>query len=267
MNQSVDEKSKDPSHPSRRHGPVVPGSLFESIAQAGTGRLALAVLLLTLAALALMPAMRGLASRVLVMPLLYLLWLLRILLDGIPQSFFWFLAVLFFIRTVKPSLSTGRRTVSPPSALESDQSGGRVTFWRNRLARMDAGHYSKWTIAQKLAKLTTEIFSHQGKVPSGEVRARLQRGEYDLPPKAAAFLELGLATQAPSAPSWWIRLRSLLERWRVGRVPPGKDRDLDALLRFLEEEMEVTHDLQDHRNRSCDEPDHRRSGESDRRQT
>jgi hypothetical protein len=239
-------KHADSQRPSQPRRPLTPDSLLEFIAQGGFRRRLLALLLLALAALALMAAVRGLALQVLVTPLMYILWMLSVLVDGIPQPLFWFLAVFLFVRIVYPSLFTGRRTIHPPEIAEVGPPEGRVALWLRRLTLARAGHYSKRGVARNMAKLTIDIFSYQGKITLGQVRARLQRGEYELPPEAIAYLQLGLVTQPPSAQSRWASLRSWLGGRRNRKVQPDTDLDLKCLLTFLENEMEVVHDIEDH---------------------
>lgn len=240
MKKSADAQSPPPPKP------LPPASLREFIAQGGARRRVLAILLLVLVALALMSLVRGLASQVLVAPLLYLLWLLHVLLDGIPQLFFWFLAVFLFIRIVYPSLFTGRPTLYPPEVVEGSPPEGRAAVWQRRLQLARAGHYSKWGMARNMALLAIDIFAYQDRITLGEVRARWQHGDYQLPPEAAAYLQLGMAGQPPSSPPWWVALRTWWSARGQRAAPPVFDVDLERLLTFLENEMEVVHDREDH---------------------
>ena len=224
----------------------MPGSLLEFVAQGGARRWTLAILLLALAALILMFWVRGLAFQVLVVPILYVLWVLRFLLDGLPQQFFWLLAVFFFIRIVFPSLFSARRTLHPSQLPEGGPPEGRVAVWLRRLTLARAGHYSKWGMARNMAKLTTDTLSYQSKITPGEVRERLQHGEYKLSPEAVAYLQSGMSAQPPSTHTQWARFWWRLGLRRKREVQPTLNVDLEQLLIFLENEMEVVHDIEDH---------------------
>lgn len=221
-------------------------SLVEFIVQGGPRRWTIAILLLVLAALALMSVVRGLAFQMLVVPILYFLWVLRLLLDGIPQPFFWAVAVFLFIRIVYPSLFSARRPIHASQIPEGGLPEGRVTFWLRRLTLARTGRYSKWGMARNMAKLATDVLSYQGKLTPGEVRERLQRGEYELSPEAAIYLQSGMSAQPPATQTWWARFWRRLGLRREPDVKPTLSVDLEQLLRFLENEMEVVHDIEDH---------------------
>ncbi len=221
-------------------------ALVEFVGQGGPRRWVIAILLLVLAALALMSVVRGLAFQMLVVPILYFLWVLRLLLDGIPQPFFWAVAVFLFIRIVYPSLFAARRIIHSAQILEGGPPEGRVIFWARRLTLARTGRYSKWGMARNMAKLATDVLSYQDKLTPGEVRERLQRGEYELSPEAAAYLQSGMSAQPPATQTRWARFWWRLG-WRRDRdVKPPLSVDLEQLLLFLENEMEVVHDIEDH---------------------
>lgn len=218
-------------------------SRLEYILQGGIRRWTIGILLLALAALALMPLVRGLAFQVLVVPILYFLWLLRLLLEGIPQLFFWVLAVLFFIRIVYPSLWSGKPFSPPRQILKCRPPDGRVAIWLRRLTLAGAGHYSKWSLASHMAMLATDTLSCRSRITPREARERLQNGGYNLSPEAAAYLQSGMLSRPLSRPTLWTRLLRLLGL-RQDRDGQPTLADLEPLLQFLEDEMEVGHDIE-----------------------
>ena len=233
--------SSQSSSPSWRT--LTTASLFKFIVHGGIRRWTIGILSLALAALALMPLVRGLAFQVLVVPILYFLWLLRLLLEGIPQLFFWVLAVVFFIRIVYPSLWSGKPSSPPRQILIGRPPEGRVAIWLRRLTLGGAGHYSKWALASHMAMLATNTLSYQSRITLREVRERLQNGEYNLSPEAAAYLQSGMLSRPLSRPTRWTRLLQRLGL-RKSRDRQPTLADLEPLLQFLEDEMEVGHDIE-----------------------
>lgn len=243
MSHSADNFTSPPERPRWK---LTSGSLLEFVARGGPRRWALAILLLALIALVLMFLVRGLAMKLLVLPILYILWLLRFLLEGIPQPFFWFLAIFFFIRIVYPSLFAAKRIIHPPQLPEGGPPEGRVTFWLRRLTLAGTGRYSKWGMARNMAKLATDVLSYEEKIMPGEVRERLQSGQYDLSPEIATYLRSGMSAQPPTSQSWWSRILSGLGIRQERDVQPTLNVDMEQLLIFLENKMEVVHDIENH---------------------
>lgn len=225
---------------------LTPGSLLEFVVRGGPRRWALAIVLLVFIALILMFLVRGLAMKLLVLPILYILWLLRFLLEGIPQPFFWFLAIFFFIRIVYPSLFGAKRIIHSPQLPEGGPPEGRVAFWLRRLTLAGTGQYSKWGMARNMAKLATDVLSYEDKITPGEVRERLQSGQYNLSPEIATYLRAGMSAQPPTSQSWWVRFLWGLGIRQNRDAQPTLNVDMGQLLIFLENEMEVVHDIENH---------------------
>jgi len=200
-------------------------------------RLLLLGLILLLAA-PLMLVLRDFAREAIVVPLLYVLWLGRLLFRSIPQPLLWslFLTLVLFVAV----RSLGKRGGSVGGMREAEaESPGRVRVWARRIQLAARGDYSRWRLAHYLRKLILDVLGHRERLTPEQLKRRLGTGEVHAPPAVQAYLRAGLMPM-PSGPIGLLsRLR---QRLRLRARPSPLDPDLESAVQFLENQLEVPHD-------------------------
>jgi hypothetical protein len=194
--------------------------------------------LILLLAVPLMIVLRDFAREAIVVPLLYVLWLGRLLFRSIPQPLLWslFLTLVLFVAV----RSLGGREGPARGTRETEaEYPGRVWVWTRRVQLAARGDYSRWRLAHYLRKLTLDVLAHRERLTPEQLKRRLGTGEVVAPPAVQAYLRAGLMSM-PSGPIGLLsRLRQQL-RSRA-RISP-LDADLESAVQFLEDQLEVSHD-------------------------
>ncbi len=199
-----------------------------------TGKLWL--LLLALALLLTIPLVltfRDLVRAVIVIPLLYIVWLGRLVYLSIPQPLLWaiFLALALFIMV--RSLHA-RAQLQQPSRPAEPAHVGRITVWARRLDRMTRGDYFRWCVARDLGQLGLELLAYCERLSPGRHDVRREIEKLEAPPEIHAFLRAGLLL--PSS-----RPISLLSRlapwWRPNAPVSPLDLDPERVVQFLETQV------------------------------
>lgn len=129
----------------------------------------------------------------LLVPLYYLYWIGRRLLEAIPQAAVW--AVFLFVALL---LATGSLVRRPAAAKIPRRSTPprqeRIESWTKLLGQADQEIYYKWQLAQQMQELTLDALAHQERLPVQTLRQRLSRGQLDLPPDIEAYLQASLTS-------------------------------------------------------------------------
>jgi hypothetical protein len=168
-------------------------------------------------------------QRVVVTPLAYLWWLLKLAFTAISQLLWWILLLAFLIVIVITSLvswiSIGKKSEEPAKPAQ-----GNMEILAGWITKASEGNYYKWMIANSLAKLWGEIPGHV------ENRGRPAHSEGSnsigcQPPDAVQrYLKAGLGesfVDYPLPPFPFMRKQ----------VTPF-DLDVNEVVEFLESQME-----------------------------
>jgi len=165
-------------------------------------RLLASVGILLIAALLAFP-LREVVYLLVVIPLAYLGWILKLFYLSVSQGIWWILVVaiiLFMIgRSLLPDIQFGRKSISYQKTER-----GNVEALAVALAKRSRGIYFRWLVANRLGKLAYQILllREQGKPRS--VFAPLTAAGWDATPEIQEYLEKGLRgsfAEFPN-PSW-----------------------------------------------------------------
>lgn len=194
----------------------------------------LPVILSVLVTIAVTFLLKDIVRQFIVKPLLILFWLI----GGLPQSVPWyfFLGVVFFFAIT--SLSKWKISVSSNQEYEVG-SPGQLEAAAAMVKRAHRGRYPKERLARHLGELTLEIIAHRERQPLTAVKKRLNSGELDLPPDIMAYIQSGLIW------NWSDAVQKI--KSGQGSKTPASPLDLDPVrvVEFLENQLEVRHDVQD----------------------
>jgi hypothetical protein len=188
----------------------------------------LILLLLGLLALIVSGALR----EVIVIPLLALLWLVRLAYESIPQVVLWFGFLAIAVLAAWKSLAT------PPAELPTlrvvPAVPTPVASWAGMFQRAANDRYARWLLAQRLGQFALELLASQDQEQTRGVWHYLQDESRDIPPAVRAFLQAGTRMYQPLPAIW--------RRWwpwgaRVEARADPLDLDLTEVVRFLDEHL------------------------------
>jgi hypothetical protein len=194
-------------------------------------RLALLALSLLLLGLLLL-IISGAVREVVVIPLLYLLWLMRVLVEMLPQVVLWvgFLAIL--------ALVAWKSLAVPPAAPLLRQSAPTVrtpvAAWARMFQSAANERYARWQLAQRLGKLGLELLASRDQPARQGVWQYLHDEALDMPPEVRAYLLEGTQMYHPLATFW--------QRWWPWGIRPRPqtdplDLDLEVVVQWLEQQL------------------------------
>lgn len=185
-------------------------------------------------------ALQGVARDSLIMPVLFLAWLLGLFFRSVPGWVWWawflVLALVFAARSLRTHMKR-----EPTEPLPRGPAQGAIQVWAGRLRAAEHGGYFRWRLAHDLAELSLQLLSYRK-------RGDLSRGERSeaiellaAPPPIAAYLRMGLA-----APPWQAQdLRARLARlWQHETEDAPLLLDPTTVVQFLEGQLEREHDDQ-----------------------
>ncbi|HEX9374371.1 MAG TPA: hypothetical protein VF897_25370 [Roseiflexaceae bacterium] len=199
-----------------------------------SNRLALIGLMLLLVGL-LALIVTGMVREVVVIPLLYLLWLTRVLFESIPQVVWWvgFLAIA--------ALVAWKSLAGPPPAAPARQPApllrARVATWAGRFQRAADDRDARWLLAQRLGQLALELLATQEQHATQGLWQYLHDESLDIPPVVRAYLRAGTRMYRPAA-SFWSRWWLWISRQEPQLDP--LDLDPEAVIRFFERRLNGT---------------------------
>lgn len=233
-------------------------------------RLALALMPILILAVALMWVLRDLVRQVFVIPFTYVVWVVNLLAASIPQGYLWVLLVAiaagfaYRILIAKPEKPAAHLRGSPMSgslvsgALVSGSQVSeaetryprreRVGFWALQI-NLGRGEYGKIRFSDFFKKLILEVLSFEEQLNQEQIEQRLENKQLEAPAEIWNYLRGGRMRRPPFYGGW---IKSLLKRFfgsnnksAYKHAPGGPDftgRDLERVVKFLEEQLEIDHE-------------------------
>jgi energy-coupling factor transporter transmembrane protein EcfT len=130
--------------------------------------------------------------RVIVQPLLRVVWFVSLIVQNLPQGVLWGGFIFIMLIVTFASFTKGKK----PDSLAwqtPTKNPGTVEIWARLLENAQISKYSKWRLAQKLKRLTQELLSPT----DGDERVNIDLSELELPVEIRAYFE----EQQPSSDS------------------------------------------------------------------
>jgi hypothetical protein len=169
------------------------------------------------------------------LPLIRTLRIGNLMLGSIPQVVFWVLLLVIGVSIAARSLMERRERVPSPDRVPAVYSG-RVRTLLLWVQRESGSIYFRQRLAHHLARLATELQAYRQKCTPGRFGWRLDG--LNAPPKVRAYLQAGITPSTSSDLSPMARF----VRWlRPRRAGPSQDFDLESVVQFLEDQLEVHH--------------------------
>lgn len=174
--------------------------------------------------------LRGVVNQLILVPIAYLLWLLKLLYLSMHQALWWFAAVFVALvilgQSLLPEIKPNKKLI--PFAKHEH---GNVETLALALQKSKKGIYFKWLIANRLGRLAYQILLQREHGKPRSVFAPLTSEGWDAPPEVQAYLEKGLHGSFADFPN---------SRWG-NFAPPEKtplDHEVKDVMDFLESKVE-----------------------------
>lgn len=170
------------------------------------------------------------------LPLARTLRIGNLVLGSVPQVIFWVLLLVIGMSIAAKSLMERKeRMPGPDQALVVYP--GRVRTLLLWVQRESGSAYFRQRLAYHLARLATELQAFRQKRAPGRFGRRLDG--LDAPPEIRAYLQSGMNFSSSSTPGPLSRFVGWL---RPRRTASSQDFDLESVVQFLEDQLEVHHD-------------------------
>lgn len=183
---------------------------------------------------------RETVRQLVVMPMLYFLWLGSLIIRTIPDVVWWSLGLLIGAIIALQALFGKERAAPEPSYPPRVQERySRLHYWLSMVRLMDASDFSRENFIFELRRLLLSILAYQESSDPAVVAKQVEAGEIVLPEEIRAFVltrQMGALVQPPT---FWERLG--LSR-KKHPVPTESDADLERIVKFMEERLEMNRD-------------------------
>src|SRR5919199_2868524 len=189
------------------------------IRAAGMRKRFLLIGLLLLPVVLMAVVIQGFVRDVIVVPLFYVFWLLRLLFESISQVLLW--GVFIIVVVVVAGRSMVKRVPRLQVQAAEDRRRGRVEEWLRLIQQTNQGAFGKWRLANALEQLAVDVLSCEERLEPREIRRRLENGTLEVPPEIQAYLR----ARMPVASA---------QRHARPRVQASaSDRELEQVVQFL----------------------------------
>jgi len=174
--------------------------------------------------------MRLIVYQMIVIPLAYLLWLLKLFYLALGQASWWILlagiTAMILALSLIPEIKPVREILLPKRPER-----GRVETLSVELGRASKGVYFKWLVANRLGKLAYQLLLQREHGKPRPVFAPLTGEGWDAQPGVQQYLEKGLQGSFADFPT---------SQWSYFTKPEKTplDYDIHEVVEFLEEKFE-----------------------------
>jgi hypothetical protein len=177
--------------------------------------------------------LRAVVNQIVLVPVAYLLFLLKLLYVSLDQAVWWIAAVFIVLLILGQSLLPDLKPVKKLIPFAKHERGTVETL-ALALDKSKKGTYFKWLIANRLARLAYEILLQREHGKPRSVFAPLTSEGWEATPEVQEYLEKGLHGSFADFPG---------SRWG-SFVPPEKtplDHDVVEVVEFLEAKQGDSH--------------------------
>jgi hypothetical protein len=185
-----------------------------------------------------------------ILPLQYIFWLSRLVFHSLSQLVFWVCLLAIVALAMLRSLLESRTASGPDRPFEPESRRvGRVSYWANQVRRVHGNVYPREYIDIEFRKLILTVLSYRMNLSAHELRKRLKTGELEIPPELQRLFERRqLDPPEPGNDGYFSRMKSRLKA--LVRGPQDEDsqptdQELEVMIRFMEEKLEIYDDDQD----------------------
>lgn len=171
----------------------------------------------------------GVVYAMLVLPVSYLLWLLKLLYLAMPGNIWWSVLVLALLFLFVSSLAPDALRLQGKETFRQPAMGGveTLSLWMEKSRN---GIYYKWLVANRLGKIAHRLLEGRGAGDKRLASDGLSGPGWTPPPRVHAYLETGLLGSFADYP----RGSNPLAR----SAPTPLDTDIAEVVEFIESKMD-----------------------------
>ena len=196
--------------------------------------LALALLLVGVLSL----VFRDFVREAIVTPIAYAAWVAGILIESLPQMILWIALLAVVLWMAVGSLIARPKPIRAFSDAKADRRG-QIEVLARRIDLATRGYYFRWHLARRLRDLAVDTLAYRQRMTPEQVNQHLEAGTLDIPPAIRAYFQAEPTLGSAS------RLPYLRHRFQPHPATSPLDLDPEEVVRFLEAQAEVHHDLRD----------------------
>jgi len=177
--------------------------------------------------------LRGVVNQLILVPLAYLLWFLKLVYLSMNQAIWWFAAVFVVLLILGQSLLPDLKPVKKLIPFARHERGNVETL-ALALDKSKKGIYFKWLIANRLGRLAYEILLQREHGKPRSVFAPLTSEGWEAAPEVQEYLERGLHGSFADFPN---------SSWANFAAPEKTplDHDVVEVVKFLEAKQGDSH--------------------------
>jgi hypothetical protein len=186
------------------------------------------LLLFLLITFVLIVLMEDFVQRMIIAPMLSVVWFLAVVVASLPQLLFWGIFILAALIIATKSIGREKTFRSQNQGAPTSQRGP-VAVWLSLLERAKSQDFSRWRLAQSIRKLTLNIQSPNGPLDQLRGEESKKGADLNLPPEIEAYF----GAPMPS----YQRFRRFWGQRGSGSRSAALDLDPEKVIEFLENEL------------------------------
>lgn len=189
-------------------------------------------------AILLMLGLRNFVRDTLALPLSYMIWLVGIIVQTIPQIWLWTGLIVIALILALRSLDRERRPPPAASGKPLHPARGRIDVWAERINMLLRGNYSRQRFGYFIGKLILDVLSHEERINLKDIERRLEQDDTEVPPVVREYLFSRLRPgYTDTRPSFLTRLKRFLG---LEKPPAARlNTELETIVKYLEDQLEV----------------------------
>jgi len=181
-----------------------------------------------------------------VVPIYYLIWLIGLILNSIPQGVFLILLIFVcFMIALNTIFKFQYRQYSQSASRYRSMGGGRYHFWNRLLANLWTNSFSRDEFALEARKLILEILSYQEGVDIHRIEQMVAENKISVP---ASVMQLVLSRKLQFPPEKGNSVRRKIARFLRRSFQEDTlgeqmvDEQTKEIIHFIEVRLELSHD-------------------------
>lgn len=190
-------------------------------------------------ALPLMFLLEDFVREAIVTPSAYLVWLISVLIDALPESYLLGFAIAIVVYVAIRSLSREDDRL-PQRKVTTVPSQGAVTAWLHRLQLVAKGSYSEQRLDHHIGQLMLKVIAYENRCSLREAGQLIENDQVNLSPDLAGYLQAALSRRLPRSPNLLERLKRIIIGPRRARITDDDiAHKLAPALNYLEDELKI----------------------------
>jgi hypothetical protein len=174
-----------------------------------------------------------------VVPVMYFLWLISNILNSVDQQILWSILLLLALAVLAQGLFSRSRTATSPLEEEGPlRSQGRVMYWLIYVNLILKGVYNRSYFSEELKRLILSVIALRERQLPIDVEKRILSGDMPVPEQVLLIFKNPRRNMAGTPSEKIIQAIKVRVKPNSAENRPGKLDDLQAVITFLEEQME-----------------------------